>query len=289
MQILGSIITPLAREFGLLGADGSVAAGPYSAIWVLWFVGLLIGATVFGWLTDRVGRRRLFVVTLVLYAAATLATAFAPSFAVFLIFRFVTALGVGGEYAAYYGLFTFVAAYVLTTEQIGIDTATVPVFNLVANLGALAGGIAVAVVLDRVGRAPTVVGAYSGAAATSVLLALAALTGSAALTMVAFALAAFAATCCWISAYVTFAELFATPVRATGVGLCVGAGRLGGMLGVVGLSFTTSVIGLLPAFLLLAAFFAVGAIAGLLWRSRGVEGRNQALDDVAPWRPVSTG
>lgn len=69
-------------------------------MFVVWFVGVMLGALAFGWLADRVGRRRLFVSTLVLYSIAAVCTAAAPSYAVFMLFRFVTALGVGGEYSA---------------------------------------------------------------------------------------------------------------------------------------------------------------------------------------------
>jgi MFS family permease len=66
----------------------------------LYIGGAILGALWFGRLTDRLGRKRLFLVTLAVYAVATLATAFAPSFAYFGICRFVTGMGIGGEYAA---------------------------------------------------------------------------------------------------------------------------------------------------------------------------------------------
>jgi hypothetical protein len=101
--------------------------------------------------------------------------------------------------------------------------------------------------------------------------------------LAAFTLCVFSATCSWISAYTTFSELFPTELRATGVGVSVAAGRLGGMVGVVGLSYAVSGLGLLSAFVILAIFFAIGAIAALLWgRSGGVEARGLPLDAVAP-------
>src|SRR5206468_12021688 len=51
-------------------------------------------------LTDRLGRRKLFLVTLAVYSLATLATALSWNFFSFALFRFVTGLGIGGEYAA---------------------------------------------------------------------------------------------------------------------------------------------------------------------------------------------
>ncbi|MGI8412631.1 MAG: MFS transporter [Solirubrobacteraceae bacterium] len=55
----------------------------------MWFVGLMLGALGFGYLADRVGRRRLFVASLVLHATAAVLTASSWSFASFLLFRFL--------------------------------------------------------------------------------------------------------------------------------------------------------------------------------------------------------
>ncbi len=65
-----------------------------------YLAGAVAGAVLFGYLTDRFGRRRLFMVTLGLYLAATAATAGSWSFASFALFRFLTGAGIGGEYAA---------------------------------------------------------------------------------------------------------------------------------------------------------------------------------------------
>lgn len=58
-------------------------------MWGVWFVGLMLGALGFGYLADRVGRRRLFVASLVLHATAAVLTASSWSFASFLLFRFL--------------------------------------------------------------------------------------------------------------------------------------------------------------------------------------------------------
>ena len=65
-----------------------------------YIAGAVLGALFFGWLTDRLGRRRLFFVTLALYIGATAATAFSWILASFLLFRFLTGAGIGGEYTA---------------------------------------------------------------------------------------------------------------------------------------------------------------------------------------------
>jgi len=65
-----------------------------------YLAGAVLGALFFGHLTDRLGRKRLFNVTLGVYLVATAATAFSWDFTSFMLFRFLTGAGIGGEYAA---------------------------------------------------------------------------------------------------------------------------------------------------------------------------------------------
>ncbi|HTI87513.1 MAG TPA: MFS transporter [Alphaproteobacteria bacterium] len=65
-----------------------------------YLAGAVLGALLFGWLTDRWGRRVLFFITLAIYMAATTATAFSWDIWSFTLFRFITGAGIGGEYAA---------------------------------------------------------------------------------------------------------------------------------------------------------------------------------------------
>ncbi len=65
-----------------------------------YLAGAVLGALGFGWLTDRIGRKKLFFVTLALYLAATAATALSWSLASYALFRFLTGAGIGGEYTA---------------------------------------------------------------------------------------------------------------------------------------------------------------------------------------------
>ena len=62
--------------------------------------GAVLGALVFGYLTDKLGRKKLFTVTLGLYLVAAFATGFAWDFWSFAVFRFFTGAGIGGEYSA---------------------------------------------------------------------------------------------------------------------------------------------------------------------------------------------
>src|SRR5580765_8966461 len=65
-----------------------------------YLAGAVIGAIFFGWLTDRLGRKKLFFLTLTVYLTATAATAFSWDIASFAFFRFLTGAGIGGEYSA---------------------------------------------------------------------------------------------------------------------------------------------------------------------------------------------
>lgn len=65
-----------------------------------YLAGAVLGALFFGWLTDRLGRKKLFFITLSVYLLATAATATSWSLASFALFRFFTGAGIGGEYAA---------------------------------------------------------------------------------------------------------------------------------------------------------------------------------------------
>jgi MFS family permease len=65
-----------------------------------YLTGAVLGAIFFGWLTDRLGRKKLFFITLVVYLVATAATAFSWDIWSFALFRFFTGAGIGGEYTA---------------------------------------------------------------------------------------------------------------------------------------------------------------------------------------------
>jgi MFS family permease len=421
VSIINTLVGPIQATFGL--SDRQV-------LWayVAWFVGIAIGALGFGYLADRIGRRRLFVATLLLYSVAAIATSRSWNYESFVVFRFITALGVGGEYSAvasaisefvpgrhrgrtnalvmnfwalggilaglvtiivlgtlggeswryamlfgavsavyalfarrhipesprwlasqgklreadaviteitglegedvsaelerprasfreqlgelrrdyrgrlafgmaldfseafgYYGLYTAVAVFVLTDGVVEISAGAVGWFYVIGNVGALAGGFAVAIALDRIGRKPSVPIAYTGAALSMFLIPAAAGTGSAALTLGAFVIGAFWATCGWVSAYPTFSEIFPTHLRATGIGASVGFGRIGAIVGQIVLAETAVVFGLWSVFTLLAAAWMIGAIAGVIWWIHGIEGRGMSLEQLGRPRGATGG
>ncbi|WP_020389225.1 MFS transporter [Kribbella catacumbae] len=416
VQIIGSVIPGIQEEFGL-GSQQAVMIN------IVWFAGVALGALGFGNIADRFGRKRLFIATLILYSCAAVATATAPSFELFLLFRFITALGVGGEYSAvssaiaefmparnrgltnglvmtfwalggilasvvtivvistlglgwrytmlfgvisagygllarrlipesprwlasrnrlaeadavvtaitgltsphgytspptpgtarnrltqlwshyrgrllfgmtldfseaagYYGLFTAMSIFVFSsaTGAVPVADTVLPLYFLIANLGALLGGLAVSFMLDRLGRAPTVTASYSLAAVSMLIVAVSTVTGSPAAVLAAFTVAAFFATCAWVSAYPTFSELFPTHLRATGIGASVGVGRIGAVIGQVLLASTASILNLTSMFVLLGMFWLIGAVAGAAWWRYGIEARGQSLESLAGGR-----
>lgn len=418
VQIIGSVIPGIQAEFGL---DGSQAV----LINIVWFVGIGLGALGFGYLADRFGRRRLFVGTLVLYSIAAIATAMAPTYEIFILFRFITALGVGGEYSAvtsaiaeftparsrgrsngvvmsfwalggilaslvsilvistfglswrytmlfgvvsaaygliarrlipesprwlaahghlneadrvvtritgiasdngyvlagpqrgtrsalgelwthhrsklffgmaldfseaagYYGLFTAMSIFVFSsaTGAVPISDSALPVYFLIANVGALFGGLVVSWALDAVGRCPTVTFSYTAAAISMLGCAGAAATGSQTLVLVAFTSAAFFATCAWVSAYPTFSEIFPTDLRATGIGASVGVGRIGAVIGQIVLAEVAVIFNVTTVFVVLGAFWMIGAAAGLWWWITGVEARGLSVDVLGAAAPA---
>jgi MFS family permease len=95
VTIVGSISSRL-QEKDTLGLT------PFQAIaqGSIYVAGACVGALLFGYLTDRLGRKKLFLWTLGLYLVATTATAFSQDFAMFAICRFFTGMGIGGEYSA---------------------------------------------------------------------------------------------------------------------------------------------------------------------------------------------
>lgn len=415
VTLIGNVLGALRQRFHL-GADAM------SLILGAWFVGLMLGATGFGYLADRHGRRRIFLASLVLYGTATLATAFAPSLAALLGLRLLAGIGVGAEYSAinaaiaelvpsrsrgraaavvlnfwpigsllaallawlvlsalpaglgwrvvfgfggvialssawfrrylpesprwleatgqveaartlvagieagltrlpipapepmhqrvcrestailtllrryparlalgavldfaeasgYYGLFAFLPLVVL--PALNLAPAELPLFYIVGSIGALLGGVAASLLLDRWGRHGTVGSFYLATALGTVALAFATGLGAGPI-MLGFALVNLLATGSWIAAYPTFSELFPTSLRASGIGVSVAVGRIGAMIS----PFLVAHVGarsMSGALLLLAGFWLLGAAAIGVWRwMGGIEARGLSLERIAP-------
>src|SRR3954462_9125937 len=96
VTIVGSMsdaLKPASTGLGMSSSDIGTAGAMYVA-------GACIGALVFGQLTDRFGRKRLFLITLAFYICATLLTAFSMNVTWYFAARALTGAAIGGEYAA---------------------------------------------------------------------------------------------------------------------------------------------------------------------------------------------
>ncbi len=95
VTLVGSLSGILQSKDGLSLSDQAVAAAATT-----YLAGAVLGALFFGHLTDRLGRRRLFLITLATYSVATIGTGLSVDAMMFFVCRFFTGLGIGGEYAA---------------------------------------------------------------------------------------------------------------------------------------------------------------------------------------------
>ncbi len=417
VQMFSSAVGPLGDHFG-------ASVFQRDAVLAVWLSGILVGAVAGGRLTDRLGRRRLFLATLLWYAAFTVLTGLAPSLSAVYVLRFLAALGVGAEYAivnaaiaelmparvrgranalvmnfwpvgailaallayllldtlalsaatswrymfvlggllalivvffrrripesprwlaargrleeaeaivvrleaaagavctapaaapdaaptsllaalrellrdypgrlalgaaldlaeafGYYGLFALLSVVVL--PQVHISNADIPFFFILGNVGALAGGLAMSAVFDRIGHRLTVGVTYAAAAVGVGVLAAATATGSAAWVTIAFVVANAAGTAAWTSAYPTFTELFPTHLRGAGVGASVAVGRIGAIVGTLALPSLATAAGPTASYLIVSGFWLLGVGAIVAYAHRGgVEAARRPLEAV---------
>lgn len=97
VTVVGSVASRLSEPGSGIDITAAQVSGVAAAMYV---TGACTGALFFGWLTDRFGRKKLFLITLAVYLIATALTAVSFSMWWFIFFRFCTGFGIGGEYAA---------------------------------------------------------------------------------------------------------------------------------------------------------------------------------------------
>jgi len=143
---LAFVLSPVLLESRVLHFDLEQAglAG------TIYLIGVAGGALMFGWLTDRFGRKTLFMWTLSVYFVATACLAVAVDFKLFALCRFLAGLGIGGEYAA-----------INSTIQELIPARVRGRWDLIINgsfwIGAALGGASLIVLLD-----PNIIGPNFG-------------------------------------------------------------------------------------------------------------------------------
>jgi MFS family permease len=95
VTLAGSVAPALKDSPALRFSDSEVGLAGSA-----YLLGAVVGALFFGWLTDRLGRKKLFFITIVVYLIATAMTGLAWNGFSFFLFRFFTGCGIGGEYSA---------------------------------------------------------------------------------------------------------------------------------------------------------------------------------------------
>jgi MFS family permease len=97
VNVVGSISSRISEHGAGTGLSAADVSGWAASLYI---AGACLGAIVFGQLTDRYGRKRLFMVTLGIYLTGTVLTALTFSPGWFFACRFLTGMGIGGEYSA---------------------------------------------------------------------------------------------------------------------------------------------------------------------------------------------
>ncbi|PZG93507.1 MFS transporter [Streptomyces sp. NTH33] len=97
VTVVGNIASRLSEPGSGLAISSSQVTGVAAALYV---AGACVGALFWGRMTDRYGRKKLFLITLAVYLAATALTSISFEAWWFFLFRFLTGFGIGGEYAA---------------------------------------------------------------------------------------------------------------------------------------------------------------------------------------------
>jgi MFS family permease len=140
---VAAVLTDPQSGLGLSEGQVGTAGGIYIA-------GACAGALYFSYLTDRFGRKKLFMITLAIYLVFTVLTAFSWNFWSFVIFRFFTGGGIGGEYSAVWvAMFFFAssaasAAYLTVSEVFPMEIramATALFYAIATGLGGITGPI----------------------------------------------------------------------------------------------------------------------------------------------------
>lgn len=139
MHLYTLVAVPFVAELLLASADEPRVGTTSSVIQAAFLVGWACGGAFFGVIGDRLGRSRTLVLTILTYAAFTGLSAFATEWWHLLVFRFLAALGIGGEWAVGAALLSetwprrwrpWLAAVLQSAVHVGVVVASVAVYLL---------------------------------------------------------------------------------------------------------------------------------------------------------------
>ncbi len=95
-----TIVGAIGPRLSEAGSGLELTATQVGSAGSAYIVGACVGALYFGRLADRLGRKKLFMITLAVFLAGSILTAFSMNFWWFIVCRIITGAGVGGEYSA---------------------------------------------------------------------------------------------------------------------------------------------------------------------------------------------
>jgi MFS family permease len=175
----------------------------------------------------------------------------------------------------YYGILAIGGIAIF--PAVGITGTQIPLLYLVSAGTSFCGQVIMAYLCDTWGRRPTLIAAFTGAALLCIALALARTTPMFVATFLVFGM--FSASC-GAGAYVVLSEIFATDVRATGIGLSVAVGRVGAIIAPPLFFYLYQRSGVGAVFSAMSVIFFFGALTMVWWLRYGVEGRGRSLEEM---------
>ena len=128
--IVGNVLKSMIEDLGLSNIQASLVVSGF-------LLGAIAGSFLFGYLADRLGRKRVFIITLLLYSLGTFLTGFAWDFWSVFILRLLAGAGIGGEFAA---IHSAIEEFVPARHRGKVDGFVVASWNLGS---ILASGVAI--------------------------------------------------------------------------------------------------------------------------------------------------
>ncbi|WP_340690407.1 MFS transporter [Hydrogenobacter thermophilus] len=129
--IVSAVLKPMSKALNFTPTQSSLMVSGF-------LLGAIIGSFLFGYLADKYGRKKLFLLTLLLYAGGTFLTGFANSFESALFFRIIAGAGIGGEFAA---IHSAIDEFVPSRHRGKVDGTISALWNLGSVLASLSASL----------------------------------------------------------------------------------------------------------------------------------------------------